>query len=92
MDRIFLKNALENKEMVFKKWVKNIQTEAYNGALTVYELKLMSNLAKFHYWPNNIHKPYILLVWNVWKISHVYTTKQRHTFIKIKIPALNCTT
>ena len=29
------KNLLENKEMVSKKWVKNIQTAGYNGARTV---------------------------------------------------------
>ena len=31
-DRIFRKNLLENKEMVFKNGVKNIQTVGYNGA------------------------------------------------------------
>ena len=30
-----IKNVLENKEMVFKNWVKNIQAAAYNGAGTV---------------------------------------------------------
>ena len=34
-DRIFWKNLLENKEMVFKNGVKNIQAAAYNGAHTV---------------------------------------------------------
>ena len=32
---IFWKNLFENKEMVFKNGVKNIQTAAYNGARTV---------------------------------------------------------
>ena len=36
--RIFLKNVLKNKGMVFKNGVKNIQAAAYNGALTVIEL------------------------------------------------------
>ena len=31
----FLKKLLENKEMIFKEWVKNIQTAVYNGARTV---------------------------------------------------------
>ena len=35
MDRIFWKNLLENKEMVFKNGVKNIQTAGYNGAPTI---------------------------------------------------------
>ena len=35
--RIFWKNLLENKEMVSKNWVKNIQAEGYNGARRVYE-------------------------------------------------------
>ena len=39
MDRIFSKNLPENKENVFKKWVNNIQTAAYNGARTVYNTK-----------------------------------------------------
>ena len=34
-DRIFWKKLLENKEMVFKNEVKNIQATAYNGARTV---------------------------------------------------------
>ena len=34
-DGFFPKNLLENKEMVFKKWVKNKQTAGYNGARTV---------------------------------------------------------
>ena len=34
-DRIFWKNLLENKEMVFKIGVKNVQAAAYNGAHTV---------------------------------------------------------
>ena len=33
--RIFLKNFLKNKEMVFKNGVKNIQAAAYNGTRTV---------------------------------------------------------
>ena len=37
MDRIFWKNLLENKEMVFKYGVKNIQTASYDGAHTVYK-------------------------------------------------------
>ena len=35
-DRIFLKNLLKNKEMVFENGVKNIQATAYNGARTVF--------------------------------------------------------
>ena len=34
-DRIFWKNLLKNKEMVFENGVKNIQAAAYNGARTV---------------------------------------------------------
>ena len=34
-DRIFGKNLLKNKEMVFGNGVKNIQAAAYNGARTV---------------------------------------------------------
>ena len=34
-DRIFWKNLLENKEMVFQNGVKSIQAAAYNGARTV---------------------------------------------------------
>ena len=35
--RIFLKNLLKNKEMVFENGVKNIQAAAYNGARTVFD-------------------------------------------------------
>ena len=35
-DRIFWKNLLKNKEMVFENGVKDIQAAAYNGARTVY--------------------------------------------------------
>ena len=35
-DRIFWKNLLKNKEMVFGNGVKNIQAAAYNGARTVF--------------------------------------------------------
>ena len=34
-DKIFFKNLLKNKEMVFENGVKNIQAAAYNGARTV---------------------------------------------------------
>ena len=34
-DRIFLKNLLKNKKMVFENGLKNIQAAAYNGARTV---------------------------------------------------------
>ena len=34
-DRIFLKNLLKNKEIVFENGVKDIQAAAYNGARTV---------------------------------------------------------
>ena len=34
-DRIFWKNLLKNKEMVFEIGVKNIQAAAYNGARMV---------------------------------------------------------
>ena len=36
--KIFWKNLLENKEMVFKNGVKSIQAAGYNGARTVYEI------------------------------------------------------
>ena len=36
-DRIFWKNLLKNKEMVFGNGVKNIQAAAYNGARTVFK-------------------------------------------------------
>ena len=35
-DRIFWKNLLKNKGMVFENGVKNIQAAAYNGARTVF--------------------------------------------------------
>ena len=35
MERIFFKNLLKNKEIVFENGVKNIQAAAYNGARTV---------------------------------------------------------
>ena len=35
-DRNFFKKLLENKEIVFKEWVKNKQTAAYNGTHIVY--------------------------------------------------------
>ena len=38
--RIFYKNLLKNKEMVFGNGVKNIQASAYNGAHTVYYFPL----------------------------------------------------
>ena len=41
-DRNFCKNLLENKEMVFKNGVKNIQAAAYNGAHTVVEVIIKS--------------------------------------------------
>ena len=34
-DRIFCKNLLKNKEMVFENGVKNIQAAAYDGARTL---------------------------------------------------------
>ena len=34
-DKVFIKNLLENKEMVFKNGLGNIQAAAYNGARTV---------------------------------------------------------
>ena len=37
-DRIFWKNLLKNKEMVFGNGVKNIQAVAYNGARTVLKI------------------------------------------------------
>ena len=37
-DRIFWKNLIKNKEMVFGNGVKNIQAPAYNGARTVNKL------------------------------------------------------
>ena len=36
-DKIFWKNLLKNKELVFENGVKNIQAAAYNGARTVNE-------------------------------------------------------
>ena len=38
-DRISWKKLLENKEMVFKNWVKAIQAAAYNGARTIYKVE-----------------------------------------------------
>ena len=49
MNIIFSKNLLENKEMVFKKYIKNIQAAAYNGPHTVDELGKA-------YRPEGIHK------------------------------------
>jgi hypothetical protein len=43
MDRIFLKNLLKNKEMVFENGVKNIQSAAYNGTRTVYQLPIANS-------------------------------------------------
>ena len=37
-DRIFWKNLLRNKEMVFENGVKNVQAAFYNGARTVNEM------------------------------------------------------
>ena len=39
-DRIFWKNLLKNKEMVFENGLKNIQAAAYNGARTVCDFLL----------------------------------------------------
>ena len=38
--RIFLKNVLKNKEMIFKNGVKYIQAAAYNSALTLCKPKI----------------------------------------------------
>ena len=38
-----MKKLLENKEMVFKNGVKNIQTKAYNGARMVYEIMITND-------------------------------------------------
>ena len=35
-DRLFWKNLLKNKEIVFENGVQNIQAAAYNGARTVF--------------------------------------------------------
>ena len=43
-DRTFWKNLLENKEMVFKNGVKNIQTTSYNGARTVIIIVILQYL------------------------------------------------
>ena len=40
-DRIFLKNLLKNKEMVFENGVENMQAAAYNGAHTVFSFSHM---------------------------------------------------
>ena len=43
-----IRKVFENKEMVFKKWVKNIQAAAYNGRHT-YEIYLMKSLSFVHW-------------------------------------------
>ena len=52
-DRIVWKNLLENKEMVFKNEVKNIQTMGYNGARMVDSEELRTNISEHisrHLW------------------------------------------
>ena len=52
-DRIFWKNLLENKEMVFKNEVKNIQTMGYNGARMVDSKELRTKISEHisgHLW------------------------------------------
>ena len=44
---IFWKKLLENKEMVLKNGVKNIQATAYNGARTVIETRNWQAMAAF---------------------------------------------
>ena len=56
-DRIFWKNLLEKTFLTSKKWVKNIQTAGYNGARTVFHVKLRINLLK-HFLPA-LHLPYL---------------------------------
>ena len=41
-DRIFWKNLLKNKEMVFENGVKSIQAVAYNGVHTVFSIRYPS--------------------------------------------------
>ena len=45
-DRIFWKNLLKNKEMVFENGVKNIQAAAYDGARTVFVFSINQIWAK----------------------------------------------
>ena len=42
-DRIFWKNLLKNKVLVFENGVKNIQAAAYNGARTVSDDDLINS-------------------------------------------------
>ena len=49
MDRIFWKKLLENKELVFKNGVKNIQAAAYNGARTVSKITRAARLANYEF-------------------------------------------
>ena len=45
---ILWKNTLENKEMVSKNWVKNLQAAAYNGARA--DSKIQMNKYIFSIW------------------------------------------
>ena len=57
--RIFWKNLLEKTFLTFKKWVKNIQTEGYNGACTVDEFWLFNKgIVNFVALPWKIENPY----------------------------------
>ena len=51
-DKIFWKNLLENKEMVFKNRVKNIQAAAYNGFRTIHK--------SLHWFRKNINQQIFL--------------------------------
>ena len=48
-DRILWKNLIENKEIVLKNGVKNIQTTGYNGARTVVRFLHCTNTVKFYF-------------------------------------------
>ena len=54
-DRIFWKNLLKNKEMVFENGIKNIQAAAYNDARTVFFIwPILEARAEIKYAPKYI--------------------------------------
>jgi len=60
-DRIFWKNLLKNKEIVFENGVKNIQAAAYNSARTVFRKKNLFSMDC-----KNIQKcSYVYLPWSI---------------------------
>ena len=63
-DKVVWKNLPENKKMVLKKWVKNIQTAGYDGVSTVSTFAILLD-----YFSHNIDSGFFVIA-ELWKIAN----------------------